>query len=170
MTEEIEEKEVIIPTPGFVKDLENLKRGHHDLRKFKSPDELRNLIVTFAKNCYDDGQPITLSGMALHLGVDTSTLRHYANIDNFRSVMELAKQICEAYAENKLFTSSSPSGAIFALKQYGWEDKQVHEHKMQDIPESQLDQRIKELERMQEQDLLEESLERRSKNDEKVAE
>ena len=41
----------------------------------------------------------------------------------FSDSIKRLKQYCENYAEQRIF-SHNPAGAIFALKNYGWKDRQ----------------------------------------------
>jgi hypothetical protein len=75
-----------------------------------------------------DQQPLTVSGLAYHLGCDRKTLLNYKERPEFFPSIERALTACEKYAESQLFIGKNANGASFALKNnYGWEDKSTHE-------------------------------------------
>jgi len=63
------------------------------------------------------------------LGTTKEVLKSYedgkydTNEERFSCSVKDLKLHCENYAENRLF-GNNPTGAIFALKNYGWKDKQ----------------------------------------------
>lgn len=91
--------------------------------KFQSVDHLQEKITEFFAQCDLIGDPYTITGLALALDTTRQGLINYENRDEFYDTIKLAKARCENYAEKKLF-AASPSGAIFALKNYDWTDKQ----------------------------------------------
>lgn len=69
-------------------------------------------------------RPPTLSGLAVHLGVDRRTLLNYANSELFFPTVKAAKARIETFTEELLLTTKSAAGVIFNLKNnYGWVDK-----------------------------------------------
>jgi len=118
---------------------------------FKSAEELQSKIDEYFDSCYDehwimdgDGKwhpvldrygnpekirvrPFTISGLALHLGVDRKTLLNYEEREEFFPTIKNAKTRIENYTEEQLYNSSAKNmtGIIFNLKNnYGWVDKQ----------------------------------------------
>lgn len=126
-------------------------------RKFLTPDHLQSMVNEYFESCMgptfdkdgnllrnDNGdlikvqvKPFTLSGLALHLGLSTETLRKYKNgkldtiLDEMRAetgdcltfsrVILRAKQVIEAYAEGRLYDRDGSNGARFVLDCcYGW--------------------------------------------------
>ena len=126
-------------------------------RKFLTPEHLQAMVNEYFESCMGptftkDGdllkdnngnlvkvqvRPYTLSGLALHLGISTETLRKYKNgrLDNlldemkaetedwltFSKVIQRAKQVIEAYAEGRLYDRDGSNGARFVLDCcYGW--------------------------------------------------
>ena len=126
-------------------------------RKFLTPEHLQAMVNEYFESCMGptftkDGdllkdnngnlvkvqvRPYTLSGLALHLGISTETLRKYKNgrLDNlldemkaetedwltFSRVIQRAKQVIEAYAEGRLYDRDGSNGARFVLDCcYGW--------------------------------------------------
>ena len=71
-------------------------------------------------------EPLTITGLALALGTTRKTLIDYENKGEYSDTVKLAKTRVEHYAEKRLF-GTSPTGAIFALKNYDWKDKSESE-------------------------------------------
>lgn len=90
--------------------------------KYNDPKELEKLINNYFDDCDKKEKPYTITGLGISLGMDRRAICDYATRDSFTTLIWNAKKRCEEYAEMKLFSSHS-SGAIFALKNYGWEDK-----------------------------------------------
>jgi len=65
----------------------------------------------------------TISRMCFHLGICKFTFYDYAKKDDFKHVTDMARILIEGSYEEMLYEKGS-SGAIFALKNFGWEDKQ----------------------------------------------
>ncbi len=94
--------------------------------KFKSPEEITQKAEVYFKNCEDNNLPITITGLAISLDTSRETLMDYE--DNrgasYSYAVKKAKDRCEAYAEQRLWGSGNPAAPIFALKNYGWTDRQ----------------------------------------------
>lgn len=66
----------------------------------------------------------TWTGLALHLGFESrQSLQDYKEKDGFSYPIKKALAKIEENYEQGLF-SRNPAGAIFALKNFGWKDKQ----------------------------------------------
>lgn len=100
--------------------------------KYETDEELQNAIDSyFLKidqwNDEHDGaqwEPYTVSGLALHLDVDTETLRNYEKREQFFGTVKRAKQRIEQQLEKMLLTKQQVTGPIFNLKNnYGWKDR-----------------------------------------------
>ena len=93
--------------------------------KFKSVTELQKKIDKYFKDCALKDKPYTVTGLALALGTNRQTLVNYESgvepYAKFFDTIKTAKTIVENYAEERLF-SPTPTGAIFALKNFGWKD------------------------------------------------
>lgn len=109
--------------------------------KFPSHEDLQKAIDGYFKDCDDKNKPYCITGLCLTLGTTRKTLLNYENcleIDWLKrldeeakaiyvNTIKRAKLICENYAENQLLdpaSKKSPIGSIFALKNYGWQDRQ----------------------------------------------
>lgn len=72
----------------------------------------------------NDNQMPTWSGLAYHLGFESrQSLQDYKEKDGFSYSIKRALLRIEENYENALF-SKNPTGPIFALKNFGWKDKQ----------------------------------------------
>lgn len=70
----------------------------------------------------------TMSGLALHLGVDRKTITNYANKDEFFPTIKKARAKVEEALEQRLY-GQSVAGVIFNLKNnFDWSDKQELAH------------------------------------------
>lgn len=67
---------------------------------------------------------LSMTGLALHLGITRKTLIEYAKTDAIGQVLEMAKLRCENKLEERMIQGVPPTGMIFILKNnYGWKDK-----------------------------------------------
>ncbi len=92
-------------------------------RKYSSPDEFDAKVNEYIAICVANEEPITWTGMALHLGFSSrSEIDNYLEYDGFSHSVKRAKMIVENAYEKRL-QGSNPTGAIFALKNMNWRDK-----------------------------------------------
>ena len=94
--------------------------------KFATPEELQAKIDEYFDNAKDaDGnfKRVTITGLALHLDTTRDTLMDYQGRDEFSDTVKKAKLRVENFYEEHLM-SRSVTGAIFALKNFGWKDTQ----------------------------------------------
>jgi len=102
--------------------------------KYTDPKKLYDMIIgyfEFIQGEFDDEgecirppSHITITGLAIFLGFDSkSTLYEYAKKKEFSYSIRRAMLFVENNYEEMLFTKIS-QGAIFALKNMGWYDKQ----------------------------------------------
>ena len=92
--------------------------------KFQDVRELQVAIEQFFNDCDLMEKPYTITGLALALDTTRKLLWEYEDRSDFRNTILKAKTRVENYAEQRLFTGGSPAGAIFALKNYDWTDRQ----------------------------------------------
>ena len=98
-------------------------------RIIKSPEEMDRLVDNYIKMCREAGEPILLTGMILSLGLSSrESFDEYINYDGFSDSVKRAKMIIEMEYEKRLNTASAAAGPIFALKNFGWRDKQEIQH------------------------------------------
>lgn len=99
--------------------------------KYETPEALQKAVDAYFDNL-KEGQPPTVSGLALALDVDTSTLRNYEGREEFFATIKKAKQRIEEALESGLW-GGSVTGLIFNLKNnFGWKDKQEVDHQSSD--------------------------------------
>lgn len=92
--------------------------------KFKTNEELEKAIAEYFEYCEKSSKPMTMSGLAVGLGVNRQTLLNYSKDEEFFGTIKKAKAVCERYAEEYLFSGKHVAGAIFNLKNnYSWKDK-----------------------------------------------
>ncbi len=97
-------------------------------RKIESPEEMDRLVDEYVRECISDEKPITLLGMILHLGLNSrQSLAEDLQYDGFSDSVKRAKAIVEHEYEIRLIEGGG-AGAIFALKNFGWKDKQEIEN------------------------------------------
>lgn len=84
--------------------------------------------------CDEKDEPYTITGLCIALGfcsrsalIDYGDGKHDSHDAEFSNTVKGLKIRCEQFAEKRLF-GNSPTGAIFALKNYNWSDKQELEH------------------------------------------
>lgn len=98
-------------------------------RTIDSPEQFDELVQDYREQCQKGKVPMTFTGMALHLGfVSRQSLYDYANYDGFSDSVKKAQSLIEAQYEARLFGNGQVAGAIFALKNHGWTDRQIQEH------------------------------------------
>jgi hypothetical protein len=94
------------------------------LKKFTSVTELQEKIDKYFLDCDTNKKPYTISGLALFLGATRQTLLNYEDKDEYFATIREAKQKCEVYAEESLWTPRIASGVIFNMtNNYKWKDK-----------------------------------------------
>jgi len=92
-------------------------------KKKYTPDAFKKKANEYFKKADKEDKPLTVTGLCLHLMVTRQTLLNYAEIDEYKEVVGLAKLRIEAYLEEKLF-GKNVTGVIFNLKNnFGWKDK-----------------------------------------------
>ena len=97
-------------------------------RKFTDAESLYNSGMEYIDKVLGNGEHLTFTGLCIALDTTRETFGDYESgkyddkNNRFSDSVKRLKQRCENYAENKLF-ANNPTGAIFALKNYGWKDK-----------------------------------------------
>ena len=106
------------------------KRGRYStkarqLLKYKTPKDLQIKIDEYFDLCEKDKKPLTVSGLAVHIGLSRAELLAYNEKDEFNILLKKAKNMCESFLERQLHNSGQVAGLIFILKNcYGWKDRQ----------------------------------------------
>lgn len=95
---------------------------------FKSLDELDKKIAEYFEYIQGECENPTITGLALFLGFNSrQSFYNYEAKPEFLDSIKRARLKVESTYEQHLFTKT-PAGAIFALKNFGWSDKQEVEH------------------------------------------
>ena len=93
-------------------------------RKIKSPREFERLAGAYFQKCEAEGEPALLTGLILAVGLSArESLDEYGRRPEFYDSVKKAKLRIEMEYE-KALRSRNPAGPIFALKNFGWTDKQ----------------------------------------------
>jgi len=90
----------------------------------KNAKQFDKLAQIYFDACQMSNEPVTLTGLILALGLSSrQSLAEYEHRDEFSDSVKRAKLRCEHEYEKKL-SGPNPTGTIFALKNFGWSDKQ----------------------------------------------
>lgn len=111
-------------------------------QKFKDVKELQDKIDVYFEQCVCENKPFTVTGLALALDTTRETLCDYEEKPEFSDAIKKAKAKVEQFAEERLYLGA-PAGAIFALKNFGWSDKQTLEQQMLDKNGNKADANLK---------------------------
>ena len=96
-------------------------------RKIKSVGQFEKLADEYFKECEAKGEAVTLTGLIFALGLACrDSLDEYGRRPEFSYSVKRAKLRVEMEYE-KALREPHPTGAIFALKNFGWKDKQEME-------------------------------------------
>lgn len=92
---------------------------------FNSVEELQATIEVY----FDDNSSPSITGLAYHLGFESrqSIYDYEKKDDEYSYTIKRARLKIEIYYE-ELLATKSVTGAIFALKNFGWADKQEVEN------------------------------------------
>lgn len=92
-------------------------------RIVKTPELFDAKVQEYREECEARGEPITFTGMALHLGfADRRSFYDYAANPQFSLSVKKAQALVEREYEKRLH-GQNVAGAIFALKNHGWSDR-----------------------------------------------
>lgn len=101
-------------------------------RTIESPEQFDALVDEYIELCKEEKRPVTWTGMALHLGFSSrQSIDEYQNYEGYSYSVKRAKSLVELAYEERLH-GNSPTGAIFALKNMQWSDKQELDHSSKD--------------------------------------
>ena len=90
--------------------------------KFTDPDILDDMVDGYIAECEVSEEPLTITGLALYLGFsDKCSLYDYQKKDEFSHSIKRARTLVENGYEKRL---GEGAGSIFALKNFGWTDRQ----------------------------------------------
>lgn len=101
-------------------------------RLYDSPQAFDAAVDAYYQACRENKEPITWTGMALHMGFSSrQSIDEYQNYDGFSYSVKRAKLLVE-YAYEKRLMDKNAAGPIFVLKNMGWSDKQNIDHTSSD--------------------------------------
>jgi hypothetical protein len=91
--------------------------------KYKTVDEMQKVIDRYFIECDQTETPYTITGLAMALDMTRDQIIRYTDKDEFRDAIKRAKQKVENAYELRL-VKQGRAGDIFALKNFGWIDRQ----------------------------------------------
>ena len=90
----------------------------------ETPEKMDQLVDEYVALKTEAKEPVTLMGLILHLGLSSrESLDRYADRPGFVDSVKKAKSVVAEVYERRLH-GPQPVGAIFALKNMGWTDRQ----------------------------------------------
>lgn len=104
------------------------KKQRGQPRMYETPEEMQAKIDEY----FNGDGPKTITGLALYLGfADRQSLYDYQGLEDYSCIIKTARTRIESMYEERL-ADPKPTGAIFALKNMGWRDRQEVEHSGKD--------------------------------------
>lgn len=104
------------------------KRSVGRPRMYETPEDFDAKVYEYQAHCQEIGEPVTWTGLALFMGFSSrQSIDEYLKYDGFSDSVKRAKTFVEWEYEKRL-CGDKPTGAIFALKNFGWADKTEHAH------------------------------------------
>lgn len=101
-------------------------------RRYATPEAFDAKVDEYAALCKENKEPLTWTGMALHLGFAARIcIDGYLEYEGFKDSVRRAKLMVENSYEKRLF-GNNPAGGMFGLKNMGWSDKQEVDHRTPD--------------------------------------
>ena len=98
-------------------------------KKMLSPDQVEELSAEYFTTCKSSQEPLTITGLALALGFSTrQSVYDYMKDPDYQQAMGRAYLRIEHSYELQLAGGRGDGGVVFALKNFGWSDKQEIEH------------------------------------------
>lgn len=93
-------------------------------RLYATPEEFDAKVREYQVYCEAKEEPITWTGLALYLGFSSrQSIDEYQKYDGFSDSVKRAKSLVE-YSYEKNLHRPGCTGSIFALKNFGWSDKE----------------------------------------------
>lgn len=98
--------------------------------KYKTKKELTEKIDSYFEQFKEDNKAHpTLTGLALHLGFESrQSMYDYEKNEQFSYTIKQARTKIEQIYEEHLLRPGVAAGAIFALKNFNWTDRQEINH------------------------------------------
>lgn len=89
--------------------------------KIESPEQMEQILNEYFETTEEN--KITLTGICLALNLDKSNFYEYEKREGYEEIVKRARMIVENSYEISL-RENGRTGDIFALKNFGWTDKQ----------------------------------------------
>ena len=94
-------------------------------RKYTDPQQFNDAVDAYFAFCTEKKEPITWTGLALFMGFSSrKELMNYENYDGGMAEAAARARSLVEYAYEMRLDRDKPTGAIFALKNMGWSDRQ----------------------------------------------
>lgn len=105
----------------------NLRKVGRPL-KIESPEQMEKILNEYFETTAEN--KITLTGICLALDLDKNNFYEYEKREGYEKIVKRARMIVENSYEMSL-RENGRTGDIFALKNFGWKDKQEIEQSTQ---------------------------------------
>jgi hypothetical protein len=89
--------------------------------KIETPEQMEKILNEYFETTEEN--KITLTGMCLALNIDKKNFYEYEKREGYEDIVKRARMIVENSYEISL-RENGRTGDIFALKNFGWTDKQ----------------------------------------------
>lgn len=94
---------------------------------FNLPEDLQNKVDEYFTHVKEQSEPITITGLCIYLGFESrQSFYDYEKKPEFTYIIKKARLRVENGYEIKL-SGNNVAGAIFVLKNMGWQDKTQQE-------------------------------------------
>ena len=94
-----------------------------------TPGEFESKADAYFDHCLDNNEPPTATGLAWHLGfASRQSLYDYKQKPEYKGLVARAMLFVEYGYEKQMAKGRGDGGIVFALKNFGWSDKQEFEH------------------------------------------
>jgi hypothetical protein len=121
--------------------------GHGGVPKQVTPEEVEQLALNYMERCKEEDEPLTATGLAIALGFKSrQSLYDYRKDPDYKDAINKAMLYVENGYEIQMARGRGDGGIVFALKNFGWTDKQELDHTSSDGSMSQKEQSVAVLE------------------------
>lgn len=98
--------------------------------KMLTPEQVEELSAKYFEECKEAKEPLTITGLTLALGfASRQSVYDYMKDPDYQNAMGRAYLRIEHSYELQLAGGRGDGGVVFALKNFGWSDKQEIEQK-----------------------------------------
>ena len=96
-----------------------------ETRKLISLADFEDRAEEYFKNCEEDGIKPTFAKLIIHIGFRSkSSFYKYRQDPLYAEICEWCRLMIEGEYEQQLANGRGDGGVVFALKNFGWKDKQ----------------------------------------------